>query len=158
VTLAEASNAIIIGFNVVAASAARSEAESKGIDIRTYRVIYDIVEDMRKVLEEGLAPEVREEHLGRAEVRQVFKVSRVGTIAGCYVTDGRATRNALVRIIRNDVVLEDERKLDSLKRFKDDAREVRSGMECGLKVSGYDDIKEGDQLEFYERIEVERKL
>ncbi len=158
VTLAEASNAIIIGFNVVAASAARSEAESKGIDIRTYRVIYDIVEDMRKVLEEGLAPEIREEHLGRAEVRQVFKVSRVGTIAGCYVTDGRATRNALVRIIRNEVVLEDERKLDSLKRFKDDAREVRSGMECGLKVAGYDDIKEGDQLEFYERVEIERKL
>ncbi len=158
VTLAEASNAIIIGFNVVAASAARSEAETKGIDIRTYRVIYDIVEDMRKVLEEGLAPEIREEHLGRAEVRQVFKVSRVGTIAGCFVTDGRVMRNALVRIIRNDVVLEDERKLDSLKRFKDDAREVRNGMECGLKIAGYDDLKEGDQLEFYERVEIERKL
>ncbi len=158
VTLAEASNAIIIGFHVVAAGSARSMAETKGIDIRTYRVIYDIVEDMRKVLEEGLAPEIREETLGRAEVRQVFKVSRVGSIAGCFVTDGRAVRNAKVRIIRDNVVLEDERTLDSLKRFKDDAREVRSGMECGLKIDGYDDIKEGDELEFYQQVEVERKL
>ena len=133
-------------------------AETKGIDIRTYRVIYDIVEDMRKVLEEGLAPEIREETLGRAEVRQVFKVSRVGSIAGCFVTDGRAVRNAKVRIIRDNVVLEDERTLESLKRFKDDAREVRSGMECGLKIDGYDDIKEGDELEFYQQVEVERKL
>jgi translation initiation factor IF-2 len=158
VTLAEASNAIIIGFHVVAAASARSMAETKGVDIRTYRVIYDIVEDMRKVLEEGLAPEIREESLGRATVRQVFKVSRVGSIAGCMVTDGKAVRNAKVRIIRDNVVMEDERTLDSLKRFKDDAREVRSGMECGLKIAGYDDIKEGDELEFYQRIEIERKL
>jgi len=158
VALAEASDAIIIGFNVVPAGAARREAEDKGVDIRQYRVIYDLIDDIRRVLEEGLAPEIREEFLGRAEVRQTFKISRVGTIAGCYVTEGRALRNALVRITRDSVIIEDDRTLDSLKRFKDDAREVRAGMECGLKIDGYDDVKEGDELEFYQRIEVERKL
>jgi translation initiation factor IF-2 len=158
VTLAEASKAIIIGFNVVAAAGSRQLAEAKSVDIRLYRIIYDIIEDVRRVLEEGLAPEIREEVLGRAEIRQVFKVSRVGAIAGCYVTDGIARRNAKVRIIRDNVVLEDGRTLESLKRFKDDAREVRSGMECGLKIAGYDDLKEGDQLEFYQKIEVARTL
>ncbi len=158
VGLAEASDAIIIGFNVVPAVSARREAEAKGVDIRQYRVIYDLIDDIRRVLEEGLAPEIREQFVGRAEIRQTFKISRTGTIAGCYVTEGRAVRNAFVRIVRDSVVLEDERTLDSLKRFKDDAREVRAGMECGLKIAGYDDIKEGDELEFYERIEVERKL
>jgi len=113
---------------------------------------------VRLAMEQGLAPEVREETLGHADVRQVFKISRVGTIAGCYVTDGVAQRNARIRILRDNVVIEDGRTLDSLKRFKDDAREVRAGMECGLKVAGYDDIKEGDSLEFYERVEVARKL
>ncbi len=158
VTLAEASGAIIIGFNSVPDPAARQLAESTGVNIRLYRVIYDIIDDVRKALEEGLAPEVREETIGRAEVRQVFKVSRVGTVAGCYVTDGVASRSAKVRITRDNIVVEDERSLDSLKRFKDDAREVRSGMECGLKVAGYDDIKEGDILEFYQKVEVARKL
>ena len=137
---------------------ARREAEAKGVDIRQYRVIYDLIDDIRRVLEEGLAPEIREQFVGRAEIRQTFKISRTGTIAGCYVTEGRAVRNAFVRIVRDSVILEDERTLESLKRFKDDAREVRAGMECGLKIAGYDDIKEGDELEFYERIEVERKL
>ncbi len=158
VTLAEASKAIIIGFNVVPDSSARALAEEKGIDVRLYRVIYHIIEDVSKVLAEGLAPEIREETLGRAEVRQVFKVSRVGTVAGCYVTDGQAMRSAKVRIIRDNVVIEDERSLESLKRFKDDAREVRSGMECGVKIAGYDDIKEGDLLEFYQQTEVARTL
>ena len=158
VTLAEASAAIILGFNVVADAAARSLAEKRGIDIRLYRVIYDIIDDMRAVLEEGLAPEIREEPLGRAQVRQVFKVSRAGSIAGCFITEGVVMRNAMVRIIRDNVVLEDERTIESLKRFKDDAREVRSGMECGIKLRGYDDIKEGDELEFYRRVEVGRKL
>jgi len=158
VTLAEASGAIIIGFNVVPDAAARQMAEPSGVDIRSYRVIYDVVDDVRKAMEEGLAPEIREETLGRAEVRQVFKVSRVGTIAGCYVTDGLVNRNAKVRITRNNVVIEDERSLESLKRFKDDAREVRNGMECGLKIAGYDDVKEGDILEFYQKVEVARKL
>jgi translation initiation factor IF-2 len=158
VTLAEASGAIIVGFNAVPDATARQLAERSGVDIRLYRVIYDVVDDMRTVLEEGLAPEIREETLGRAEIRQVFKVSRVGTIAGCYVTDGVVTRNARLRITRNNIVIEDDRSLESLRRFKEDAREVRSGMECGLKVAGYDDVKEGDVLEFYQKVEVARKL
>lgn len=96
--------------------------------------------------------------LGHAEIRQVFRISRVGSIAGCYVTDGVVNRNAKLRITRNNIVVEDERSLESLKRFKDDAREVRAGMECGLKIAGYDDIKEGDVLEFYQKVEVARKL
>jgi len=158
VMLAEASGAIIIGFNVVPGTSARHLAEEKGIDIRLYRVIYEVLDDIRKVLSEGLAPEIRMETLGRAEVRQVFKISKVGTIAGCYVTEGVVARNAKVRITRDNIVIEDERSLESLKRFKDDAREVRSGMECGLKIAGYDDIKEGDVLEFYRRVEVAREL
>jgi translation initiation factor IF-2 len=158
VALAEASNAIIIGFNAVPDSSARQMAEARGVDIRLYRIIYDIIEDIRKALEEGLAPEVREEVLGHAEVRQTFKVSRIGTVAGCQVSDGVAQRNAKVRITRNNIVIGDNRVLTSLKRFKDDAREVRAGMECGLKIADYDDIKEGDVLEFYRQIEVARKL
>ena len=158
VTLAEASSAIIIGFNVVPDAKARKLAEKTGVDIRLYRVIYEILEDVRKVLSEGLAPEIRVETLGRAEVRQVFKVSKVGAIAGCYVTDGLAARNAKVRITRDNIVIEDERALDSLKRFKDDAKEVRAGMECGVKLAGYDDVKEGDILEFYRKVEIARQL
>ena len=158
VALAEASNAIIIGFNVASDAAARQLAERSGVDIRTYRVIYQIIDDVRRALEEGLAPEIREETIAHAEVRQTFKVSRVGTIAGCFVIDGTVVRNAEVRIIRDTLVIEDERSLDSLKRFKDDVREVRAGMECGLKIAGYDDIKEGDVLEFYRRVEVARTL
>ena len=158
VTLAEASGAIILGFNVVADSQARTLAERQGVDIRLYRVIYDMIEDIRRALEEGLAPDVREESLGHAEVRQTFKVSRIGTIAGCYVTDGIAQRNAKVRIIRNNVVVEDERRLDTLKRIKDDAREVKAGLECGIKIKNYDDVKEGDILEFYENVEIARTL
>jgi translation initiation factor IF-2 len=158
VSLAEASNAIIIGFNVVADSSARSLAEAKKVDIRLYRIIYEVIDDIRKALEEGLAPEVRLENIGRTEIRQTFKVSKVGTIAGCYVQEGVIARNAMLRIIRDNVVVEDGRTLESLKRFKDDAREVRAGMECGLKIAGYDDIKEGDILEFYRKVEVARKL
>jgi len=158
VTLAEASGASIIGFNVVADGAARHLAEAKGVEIRLYRVIYEIIDDVRAFMERGLAPDISEETLGRAEVRQTFKVSRIGTVAGCIVVDGVVNRTAKVRITRNSVVIEDQRELDSLKRFKDDAREVRSGMECGLKIAGYDDIKEGDVLEFYRRVETARTL
>ena len=158
VTLAEASEALIVGFNVVPDTAARQLAEQKAVDVRLYRVIYDLIEDIRRALSEGLAPEIREETLGHAEIRQVFKVSRIGTVAGCYVTDGTVGRNASVRIIRDSVVIEDERTLESLKRFQDDVRDVRAGMECGVKVAGYDDIKEGDTLEFYQRVEVARML
>jgi len=158
VALAEASDAIIIGFNTVPDAAARQQAEAKGVDIRLYRVIYDITGDVRKALEEGLQPEIREETLGRAEVRQVFKISRVGTVAGCYVTDGAVNRNAKVRITRDNIVIGDERSLESLRRFKEDVRDVRAGMECGLKIAEYDDVKEGDILEFYRKVEVARKL
>jgi len=158
VMLASASNAIIIGFNVVADAAARKLAEKIKVDIRSYRVIYDIAEDMRLALEEGLAPEIREESLGQAEIRQTFKVSRLGTIAGCYVTEGILQRNAKVRVIRNNVVVKDNRELDSLRRVKDDVREVRAGVECGIKIAGFDDIKEGDIVECYRKIEVARKL
>lgn len=158
VTLAEASDAIIIGFNVVPDAPSRQLAEQKGVDIRLYRVIYEIIEDIHEALERGLAPEIRMETMGRALVRQTFKVSRLGTIAGCHVSDGNVNRNAKVRIIRNGIVIEDERSLESLKRFKDDVREVRAGMECGLKIAGYDNVKEGDILEFYQKVEVARKL
>jgi translation initiation factor IF-2 len=158
VTLAEASGAIIAGFNVVPDAAARHLAEQKGVDIRLYRVIYDLIDDVRKALSEGLAPEIRLEVLGHAEVRQTFKISRLGTVAGCHVTDGTIYRNAKLRLVRNNVVVEDERSIESLKRFKDDAREVRSGLECGIKIAGYDDVKEGDVLEAYRQVEVARKL
>lgn len=158
ILLAEASKAIIIGFNVIANSKGRSLAEDKGVEIRNYQVIYHIVEDMKKAVEGLLTPDIRQDVLGHAEVRQVFKVSKVGAIAGCYVTDGVVQRDAFIRVTRNDVIVEDNRRLEQLKRFKDDAKEVRSGMECGMKIVGYDDIKEGDVLECYKNIEVKRTL
>ena len=158
VTLAEASGAVIVGFNVVADPSARQLAKDRGVDVRLYRIIYDLIDDIRTALEEGLAPEIREETLGRAEVRQVFKISRLGTVAGCLAIDGVIQRNAKVRIIRNNVVVEDGRSLESLKRFKDDAREVHAGLECGMKIAGYDDVKEGDILECYRQVEVARTL
>lgn len=158
ILLAEASRAIIIGFNVIANAKGRSLAESKGVEIRNYQVIYHIVEDMKKAVEGMLSPDIRQEVLGHAEVRQVFKVSKVGAIAGCYITDGSVIRDAFVRITRNDVIIEDNRKLEQLKRFKDDVKEVRSGMECGMKIVGYDDIKEGDVIECFKNVEVARTL
>lgn len=158
VLLASASQAIIIGFNVIPSGKARSLAEQKGVEIRPYQVIYDIVDDLKKAAEGMLAPELRQEILGHAEVRQVFKVTKVGAIAGCYITDGTVQRDALIRVTRNNVVIENDRKLEQLKRFKDDAKEVRAGMECGMKIAGYDDIKEGDILECYKNVEVKRTL
>ena len=158
ILLAEASRAIIIGFNVIANAKGRSLADDKGVEIRNYQVIYHIVEDMRKAVEGMLTPDIRQEVLGHAEVRQVFKVSKVGAIAGCYVTDGVVQRDAFIRVTRDDVIVEDNRKLEQLKRFKDDAKEVRANMECGMKIAGYDDIKEGDVLECYKNIEVKRTL
>lgn len=158
VLLAEASKAVIIGFNVIPSGKARTEAERRGVEIRTYDVIYHITEDLAKAAEGLLEPELRQEVLGHAEVRRVFKISKVGTIAGCYVTDGVVERDALIRVTRNGVVIENDRRLEQLKRFKDDAREVRAGMECGMKIVGYDDIKEGDVLECYKNVEVKRTL
>ncbi|MCL4220402.1 MAG: translation initiation factor IF-2 [Phycisphaerales bacterium] len=158
VILAEASRAIIVGFNVIPSGKARKQAEEKGVEIRSYRVIYNITDDLRKAAEGLLAPEVREEIIGHAEVRQVFRVTKVGAVAGCYITNGVVERDALIRVTRNDIVIEHDRKLEQLKRFKDDAREVRAGMECGMKIAGYDDIKEGDILECYKNVEVKRTL
>ena len=158
VLLADASRAVIIGFNVIPSSKARSLADAKNVEIRTYQVIYHITEDVRKAAEGMLEPDLRQDILGHAEVRQVFKVSRVGAIAGCYVTDGVVERDALIRVTRNGVVVENDRKLSQLKRFKDDVKEVRAGMECGMKIDGYDDIKEGDVLECYKNVEVKRTL
>jgi len=158
VTLAQASQAVIIGFNVIPSAKARREAEDKNIEIRSYQVIYDIVDDLKKAAEGLLEPELREEVLGHAEVREVFRISKVGAVAGCYVTDGTIERNALIRVTRDDIVIEQNRVLEQLKRFKDDAKEVRNGQECGMKIVGYDDIKQGDILECYRVKEVKRTL
>jgi translation initiation factor IF-2 len=158
VLLAETTGSIIIGFNVTAPSKARKEAEARGVDIRLYEVIYDITDDVTKAAEGLLEPERKLEVIGHAEVRAVFKISRVGMIAGCYVTDGVIERNAQIRVTRGGIVVEKDRRLEQLKRFKDDAKEVKAGMECGMKIDGYDDIKEGDVLECYKTITVRRTL
>jgi translation initiation factor IF-2 len=158
ILLAEASKAIIIGFNVIANAKGRVLADNKGVEIRNYQVIYHIVEDIKKAVEGLLSPDIRQEVLGHAEVREVFKVSKVGSVAGCFVTDGVVQRDALIRVTRDGVVVENDRKLEQLKRFKDDAKEVRANMECGMKIHAYDDIKAGDVLECYKNIEVARTL
>jgi translation initiation factor IF-2 len=157
VNLALASKAVIIGFNTRADAAARKLAESSGIDIRYYNIIYEAVEEVKAALSGMLAPEKKENVLGLVEVRQVFRISKVGTVAGCYVTEGLVRRNAKVRLLRDNVVIHDG-ELDSLKRFKDDVREVKAGFECGLSLRNYNDVNIGDQLEVYEIQEVARTL
>ncbi len=157
VNLAVASKAVIIGFNVRAEQSARKLAESNGIDIRYYNIIYDAVDQVKAALTGMLAPEQREQVLGLVEIRQVFRVSKIGTIAGCMVLDGLVKRTANARLLRDNVVIWTG-ELESLKRFKDDVREVKAGFECGLSLKGYDDIKEGDQLEIFEVQEVARTL
>ncbi len=152
ILLASASNAIVVGFNVRPDSGARDSAAVNGTDIRLYRIIYDCIEEIEAAMKGLLAPTFREEVLGHAEIRQTFKVSKVGTIAGCHVTDGKITRSASVRVLRDNIVIF-EGALASLKRFKDDAKEVSSGYECGLSVENYNDIKEGDVIEAYTMIE-----
>jgi translation initiation factor IF-2 len=158
VALAEAAGAIIVAFNVTAASKARRAAESKGVDIRFYDVIYDLTDDVTRAAEGLLEPELKLEVLGHAEVREVFKISKVGMIAGCYVTDGTIERAAQIRVTRDDIVIEKDRRLEQLKRFKDDAKSVNAGQECGMLIDGYDDIKVGDVLECYKTLEVRRTL
>jgi translation initiation factor IF-2 len=158
VTLAEATGAIIIGFNVTTTAKARQLAEAKGVDIRLYDVIYDITDDVQKAAAGLLDPELKLEVLGHAEVRDVFRITRVGAVAGCYITDGVVERNAQIRVTRDGIVIEKDRRLDQLKRFKDDVKEVKNGMECGMKIDGYDDIKVGDVLECYKTIAVARTL
>jgi len=157
VNLALASKAVIIGFNVRADASARKLPESSGIDIRYYNIIYDAIDEIKAAMGGMLAPEKREHALGLVEIRQVFMVSKVGAIAGCYVLEGMVKRGAHVRLLRDNVVLWTG-ELDSLKRFKDDVKEVKSGFECGLSLKNYNDIKEGDQLEVFEVQEVARTL
>ena len=157
VMLASASDAVIIGFNVRPLAEARRAADREGVDIRTYTVIYKVTEDLRAAMEGLLEPEEVEEALGQAEVKQTFKASRVGTIAGCLVTDGKVTRTASVRLVRDGTIVWSG-KVGSLRRFKDDVAEVDEGMECGVVLEGYADIKEGDVLEFFETKQVEKTL
>ncbi len=157
VNLAQASGAVIIGFNIRADAGARKLAENFGVDIRYYNVIYDAVDEVKAALSGMLAPEKREQITGMVEIRQVFHISKVGAIAGCYVLEGIVKRASRVRLLRNNGVVWDG-ELDSLKRFKDDVKEVRSNFECGLSLRGNNDIQEGDQLEVYEIQEVARSL
>lgn len=157
VNLAIASGAVIIGFNVRADATARKLAEHEGIEIRYYNIIYDAIDDVKAALSGMLAPEQKENVIGTVEIRQVITVSKVGNIAGCMVTDGLIKRDSHVRLIRNNVVVHTG-ELASLKRFKDDVKEVRQGFECGLMLKNYNDIMEGDQLEAFEVVEVARKL
>ncbi len=156
VLLASASNAVIIGFNVRPEPNARKAAERDGVDIRTYRVIYNLLDDVKAAMEGLLEPEFKEEIVGRAEVRQTFKVPG-GVVAGCYVLDGKITRAAQVRVLRDNVIVH-EGKIASLRRFKDDVREVTHGYECGIGVERFNDIKEGDVLEAFQMVKVERSL
>jgi translation initiation factor IF-2 len=155
VTLAEASGAIIVGFNVRPDPKARALAEQAGVEIRTYQIIYKLVEDIEAALKGMLKPVFTEDITGRAEVRATFKVPRIGTIAGCYMEEGKATRGQKVRLLRDGVVVADTT-VSSLRRFKDDVREVTAGYECGVGLENFHDIKEGDVLEFYEIREIPR--
>ncbi|MEY2342863.1 translation initiation factor IF-2 [Acidithiobacillus sp. IBUN Pt1247-S3] len=157
VNLANASGAVIIGFNVRAEAQARRLIEQSGVDVRYHSVIYDAVDEVKAAMTGMLAPEIREQILGHAEVRETFRVPRVGTIAGCMITDGIVRRNAKVRVIRQAVVIHTG-DMDSLRRFKDDAREVREGFECGIGVRNFNDIKVGDVIEAFETVEVARTL
>lgn len=157
VLLASASDAIIIGFQVRPTTNAKSVAENEEIDIRLFSVIYDAVDEVKDAMEGMLSPEISEKLHGNAEVREIFKVSKIGTIAGCYVTEGKVNRNHPVRIVRDGVVIYDG-EIDSLKRYKEDVKEVKTGYECGISIVNYNDIKEGDVIENYEVVEEKRKL
>jgi translation initiation factor IF-2 len=157
VGLAEASGAPIMGFNVRANASARNTANQKGVEIRYYSVIYDLVDDVKKAASGLLSAEIRERFIGYAQIKEVFKVSSVGKVAGCLVTEGVARRSAGVRLLRDDVVIH-EGNLKTLKRFKDEVKEVTSGQECGMAFENYEDIRPGDVIEIFEREEVERKL
>ena len=148
VMLASASNAIIVGFNVRPDPVAEENAKRSGVDMRLYRVIYDCIEEIESAMKGMLAPKFRENVLGRAECRQVYKVSNVGTIAGSYVLEGKITRAALLRIVRDGIIIADD-KIASLRRFKDDVKEVAQGYECGIGLERFNDLKEGDIFEVY---------
>jgi len=147
----------VIGFNTRADQGARKAAESLGVDIRYYNIIYSVVDEVKAALSGMLAPEKREVVIGIVEVRQVFRISKVGAVAGCMVLSGVVRRNAAVRVLRDNTVIHTG-ELDSLKRFKDDVREVKEGFECGLSLRSYNEIQEGDQLEVFEIQEIARTL
>jgi len=157
INLALASKAVVIGFNTRADAAARKLAETSGVEIRYYNIIYDVVDDIKAALSGMLAPERKENVIGLVEIREVFRISKVGAVAGCMVLDGVVKRGAQVRLLRDNVVIYTG-ELDSLKRFKDDVREVKAGFECGLSLKNYSDIQKGDQLEVFEVVEVARML
>ncbi len=157
ILLAAASNAIIVGFQVRPSLSARKLAEKEGIDIRLYSIIYDAIEEIKAAMEGMLSPEIKEEIVATVEVRETFKIGKVGTVAGCFVRDGKITRNTKVRIIRDGIVIYTG-DLGSLKRFKDDVREVTSGYECGLNIENFNDIKVGDVIEGYQTVQVKKTL
>jgi translation initiation factor IF-2 len=157
ILLAAASNAVVVGFQVRPSLSARKLAEKEGIDIRLYSIIYDAIEEIRAAMEGMLSPEIKEEIVSTVEVREVFKIGKVGTIAGCFVRDGKVTRNTRVRVIRDGIVIYTG-ELGSLKRFKDDVREVSAGYECGLNIEGFNDIKVGDIIEGYQTVQVKKTL
>ena len=157
VNLSVASKAVLIGFNVRADAGARKLIESSGVDVRYYNIIYEAVDEIKAALGGMLSPEKKESATGLVEIREVFRISKVGAIAGCYVLDGVVKRNAKVRVLRGDVVIHTG-ELDSLKRFKDDVKEVKSNFECGLSLKNFNDIEVGDMLEVFEVVEVARTL
>jgi len=157
VVLAAASNAMILGFNVRADATARNVIKDSGVDVRYYSIIYEAIDDVKAAINGMLAPEVRENIIGLAEVKEVFKSPKLGNIAGSIVTEGYVKRTNPIRVLRDNVVIY-EGELESLRRFKDDAKEVQSGTECGIGVKNYNDVKIGDQIECYERIEIARTI
>src|SRR5258705_4686165 len=157
INLAMASRAVIIGFNTRADATARKLAESSGIQVRYYNIIYEAVDEIKAALSGMLTPEKKESVLGMVQVRQVFRISKIGTVAGCYVQEGLVKRNAQVRVLRDNVVIHTG-EIDSLKRFKDDVREVKAGFECGMSLKNFTDLKEKDQFEVFEVLEVARTL
>jgi translation initiation factor IF-2 len=157
VSLAAASGAVVVGFNVRPDVGARDLAEREGVDLRLYRVIYQVLDDIRQALTGMLAPEEREVELGRAEVRELFRVPRAGMVAGCMVTHGTITRGALARLVRDGAIVHTGR-IGSLRRFKDDVREVAEGFECGIGLENFQDVHQGDVIEVYEVREVARTL
>ena len=157
ITLAAASNAIIIGFQVRPSVAARRLAEKEGVDIRLYSIIYDAIEEVKSAMEGMLSPEIKEEILGTAEVLETYHITKVGTVAGCIVKEGKLKRSSKIRLIRDGIVIYSG-DLGSLKRFKDDVKEVTTGFECGLNITNYNDVKIGDLVEAYEEVEVKKTL
>jgi translation initiation factor IF-2 len=157
INLALASKAVVIGFNARADAQARKLAEANGVQIRYYNIIYEAVDDVKAALSGLLAPEQKENRLGLVDVREVYRISKVGTVAGCMVVEGLVRRGSRIRVLRDNVVIHDG-ELDSLKRFKDDVREVKAGFECGLSIKNFNDVNKGDQLEVYEVVEVSRTL